>query len=37
MAVVGAAKDVYPPEPEDGIMFGEEFSYEVNVYGGIMY
>ncbi|MEL0274538.1 MAG: polysaccharide lyase family 7 protein [Flavobacteriaceae bacterium] len=37
MAVVGTAKDVYPPEPEDGIMLGEEFSYEVNVYEGIMY
>ena len=37
MAVLGAAKDVYPPEPEDGIMLGEEFSYEVNVYEGIMY
>ena len=37
MAEVGTAKDVYPPEPEDGIMLGEEFSYEVNVYEGIMY
>ena len=37
MAVVGTAKDVYPPEPEDGIKLGEEFSYEVNVYEGIMY
>ena len=37
MSVVGTAKDVYPPEPEDGIKLGEEFSYEVNVYEGIMY
>jgi hypothetical protein len=37
MAVVGTAKDAYPPEPEDGIKLGEEFSYEVNVYEGIMY
>ena len=37
MAVVGTAKDEYPPEPEDGIKLGEEFSYEVNVYEGIMY
>jgi hypothetical protein len=37
MAVVGTAKDAYPAEPEDGIKLGEEFSYEVNVYKGIMY
>ena len=37
MAVVGTAKDEYPTEPEDGIKLGEEFSYEVNVYEGIMY
>ena len=37
MAVVGKAKDDYPAEPEDGIKLGEEFSYEVNVYEGIMY
>ena len=37
MAVVGTAKDKYPAEPEDGIKLGEEFSYEVNVYEGIMY
>ncbi len=37
MAVLGTAKDAYPPEPEDGIKLGEEFSYEVNVYEGIMY
>ena len=37
MAVVGTVKDAYPAEPEDGIKLGEEFSYEVNVYKGIMY
>ena len=37
MAVVGTGKDDYPAEPEDGIKLGEEFSYEVNVYEGIMY
>ena len=37
MAVVGTGKDDYPAEPEDGIKLGEEFSYEVNVFEGIMY
>jgi hypothetical protein len=37
MSVIGKSKDAYPPEPEDGIELGEEFSYEVNVYKGIMY
>ena len=37
MSVIGTAKDVYPAEPEDGIQLGEEFSYEVNVFKGIMY
>lgn len=37
MAEVGAAPDAYPAEPEDGIRLGEELSYEVNVYEGIMY
>jgi hypothetical protein len=37
MAVVGTTKDTCPAEPEDGIKLGEEFSYEVNVYKGIMY
>ena len=27
----------YPPEPEDGIALGEEFSYEVEIKDGIMY
>lgn len=37
MSVLGASKNEYPPEPKDGIELGEEFSYEVNVYKGIMY
>ena len=37
MSVVGASPSSYPDEPEDGIELGEEFSYEVNVYDGIMY
>ena len=37
MSVVGAGRDEPPLEPEDGIELGEEFSYEVNVYDGIMY
>ncbi len=37
MSVVGVAPDEYPAEPEGGIELGEEFSYEVNVYEGIMY
>ena len=37
MSVIGPAPDSYPAEPEDGIELGEEFSYEVNVYEGIMY
>ncbi len=37
MSVVGSGKNAYPAEPEDGIALGEEFSYEVNVYKGIMY
>ena len=34
---VGVSATEYPKEPEDGIALGEEFSYEVNVYKGIMY
>jgi len=34
---VGSSSDTYPPEPEEGITLGEEFSYEINVYNGIMY
>ncbi|NRD18847.1 polysaccharide lyase family 7 protein [Winogradskyella eckloniae] len=37
MSVVGPSSDTYPEEPEGGIALGEEFSYEVNVYKGIMY
>ncbi len=37
MSVIGKTKNDYPPEPKDGIELGEEFSYEVNVYKGIMY
>ncbi|MCW8849419.1 MAG: polysaccharide lyase family 7 protein, partial [Melioribacteraceae bacterium] len=36
-SVVGLSADSYPDEPIDGIELGEEFSYEVNVYNGIMY
>ncbi|MGB5420437.1 polysaccharide lyase family 7 protein [Algibacter sp.] len=37
MSVVGETPNTYPAEPEDGIALGEEFSYEINVYEGIMY
>lgn len=37
MAVIGTSPASYPEEPKDGIELGEEFSYEVNVYNGIMY
>lgn len=37
MATIGTEPDAYPSEPEDGIELGEEFSYEVNVFEGIMY
>ncbi|MFD0861579.1 polysaccharide lyase family 7 protein [Sungkyunkwania multivorans] len=37
MSVIGTSKDDYPAEPVDGIELGEEFSYEVNVFEGIMY
>lgn len=37
MSVVGLTADTYPAEPENGIPLGEEFSYEINVYKGIMY
>lgn len=36
-SVVGDTETSYPPEPEDGIAIGEEFSYEVDVKDGIMY
>ncbi len=37
MSVIGTSPDTYPAEPEEGIALGEEFSYEVNVYEGVMY
>jgi hypothetical protein len=37
MSVIGKSKNDYPSEPVDGIELGEEFSYEINVYKGIMY
>ena len=37
MSVVGTSPTSYPEEPKDGIALGEEFSYEINVYEGIMY
>ncbi len=37
MSVVGTSPNTYPEEPKDGIALGEEFSYEINVYEGIMY
>ena len=36
-SMVGASPMTYPDEPEDGIALGEEFSYEVNVFEGVMY
>lgn len=36
-SVVGTEENTYPAEPEDGIELGEEFSYEIEVKGGIMY
>ena len=37
MSIVGKSSKTFPAEPKDGIALGEEFSYEVNVYKGIMY
>ncbi|MEL7529953.1 MAG: polysaccharide lyase family 7 protein [Bacteroidota bacterium] len=37
MSVVGSDVNSYPEEPIDGIALGEELSYEINVYEGIMY
>ncbi len=36
-SVIGSDAASYPEEPADGIALGEEFSYEINVYEGIMY
>lgn len=35
-SILGTSPDNYPEEPVDGIALGEEFSYEVNVYNGVM-
>ena len=35
-SVLGSSPDSYPEEPQNGIALGEVFSYEVNVYKGIM-
>jgi hypothetical protein len=37
MSVVGSSQTLYPEEPKEGIELGEEFTYEINVYNGIMY
>ena len=37
MSVIGSDPASYPEEPKNGIGLGEEFSYEINVYDGIMY
>ncbi|MBQ4804999.1 polysaccharide lyase family 7 protein [Aquimarina sp. MMG015] len=37
MSTIGSSPTTYPEEPKEGIELGEEFSYEVNVYKGIMY
>ncbi len=36
MANIGSSPNEYPAEPKDGIKLGEEWSYEINVYEGIM-
>ena len=36
-SVVGVTPDTYPEEPTNGIELNEEFSYEVNVYEGVMH
>lgn len=36
-SVVGADSANYPAEPEEGITLGEEFSYIINVYEGVMH
>jgi len=37
MYTVSSDTSSYPDEPKDGIKLGETFSYEVNVYNGVMY
>ena len=36
-SVVGRDESTFPEEPEDGIEFGEEFSYTIEVKEGVMY
>lgn len=36
-SVVGPDENTYPPEPEDGIALGEEFSYKVEIKDGMMH
>ena len=35
--MVGSEENTYPEEPTEGIALGEEFSYQVEVKGGMMY
>lgn len=35
-SIVGADENTYPDEPKEGIVLGEEFSYEIEVKEGIM-
>jgi hypothetical protein len=37
MSVVGPSATEFAKEPKEGIELGEEFSYDINVYEGIMY
>ncbi len=37
MSIIGSSPNVSPAEPTEGIKLGEEISYIVNVYKGIMY
>ena len=34
---LGSSANSYPSEPSDGVELGEEFSYEINVYNGVLY
>lgn len=37
MSVIGNSPNSCPEEPKDGVALNEEFSYEINVYKGVMY
>jgi len=37
MSVIGSSPTDFPAEPKEGIELGEEWSYEINVYKGVMY